>query len=115
MILLFILENLTKIKKKMNNLLAEDFYCQYKLCKLQLDKSICNGCIANDDFTSHSCYKSWGHGKELYKAEAIQTILSLYNIHLAESDFQMLRTWLDNRESTYPFVVTNKMLSDIFK
>ena len=82
----------------MNTLSAEEFYHDYDMFKLAL---------AYKNLTSHE--------KEHYKVEAIQTILYEYDIQLAESDYQKLRSWIDNRDCVQSFVFTNKMLSDIFK
>ena len=95
----------------MNNLSAEDFYCQYKMCKSQLDKIRCTGCLAKDYLTSHSCWRF----KELYKADAIYTILNLYNVKLEKSEFEKLRSWIDELESKQIYNFINQMVSDIFK
>ena len=72
------------------------------MCKSQLDKIRCTGCLAKDYLTSHSCWRF----KELYKADAIYTILNLYNIEYKKSEFERLRSWLDNRESIHHFDVS---------
>ena len=95
----------------MNNLSAEDFYCQYKMCKSQLDKIMCNGCLAKDYFTNHSCSRF----KELYKADAIYTLFNLYNVKLAKSEYEKLRSWIDELESSQIHNFKNKLISDIFK